>query len=67
MTNHYNWLKTCPPNDMNFRIHLGLASEEDIKQVLSELPEQGNKTKIRLLKAELKRRNRNEKIETENP
>lgn len=61
MTNHYNWLKTCPPNDMNFRIHLGLASEEEIKQLLSELPEQGNKTKIRLLIAELKRRNKNEK------
>lgn len=60
MTNHYSWLKTCPPNDGNYRIHLGLASEEEIRQVLSELPEQGNKTKIRVLKAELKRRNRNE-------
>ena len=58
----YSWLKTCPPNDWNFRIRLGLASEEDIKQVLSELPEKGNKTKIRLLKAELKRRNRNENL-----
>lgn len=57
----YSWLKTCPPNDMNFRIHLVRASEEDIRQVPSELPEKGNKTKIRLLKAELKRRNKNEK------
>ena len=56
----YSWLKTCPPNDMNFRIHLGRASEEDIRQLLFELPEKGNKTKIRLLKAELKRRNRND-------
>lgn len=60
MTNHYSWLKTCPPNDFNFRIHLGLSSEEDIRQLLSELPEKGNKTKIRLLKAELNRRNKNE-------
>lgn len=60
MTNNYNWLKTCPPCDVNFRIHLGRASEEDIRQLLFELPEQGNKTKIRLLKAELKRRNRND-------
>ena len=67
MTNHYSWLKTCPPNDCNFKGHLGLASEEEIKQLLSELTEQGNKTKIRLLKAELKRRNNHEKIETQNP
>lgn len=60
MTNHYSWLKTCPPNDLNFRIHLGLSSEEDIRQLLSELPVQGNKTKIRLLKAELNRRSRND-------
>lgn len=56
----YSWLKTCPPNDVNFKGHLGLANEEEIKQLLSELPEQGNKTKIRLLKAELNRRNRND-------
>lgn len=51
-----SWLYSCPCNDGNFKKHLEYATKEDIELVLSVLPEQGNKTKIKVLKAELKRR-----------
>lgn len=53
---HKAWLETCPTSDCNFKIHLKAANAEDIKEVLASLPEQGNKTKIKILQNELKRR-----------
>lgn len=55
---HVSWLYSCPCNDGNFKSHLKLASKEDIELVLSVLSESGNKTKIKFLKAELNKRNR---------
>ena len=55
---HASWLYTCPCNDGNFNIHLKEASKEEINRVLAFLPEKGNKTKIKVLKAELKRRDK---------
>lgn len=53
---HKSWLLTCPCGDGNFKAHLREASDAVIEEVLSELPEQGNKSKIAVLTAELKRR-----------
>lgn len=53
---HKAWLETCPTSDCNFKPHLKQASVEDIKEVLAGLPEQGNRTKIKILQNELKRR-----------
>ena len=54
---HASWLFSCPCSDGNFKSHLKAASKEDIELVLSVLSENGNKTKIKILKAELNRRN----------
>ena len=53
---HKIWLLTCPCGDGNFKAHLKLATESDIEEVLGELSEKGNKSKIAVLTAELKRR-----------
>lgn len=53
---HKSWLLTCPCGDGNFKIHLKEASITVIEEVLAELPEKGNKSKIAILTAELKRR-----------
>ena len=55
---HKAWLETCPTSDGNFKAHLKEASVEDIREVLAGLSEQNNKTKIKVLQAELKRRER---------
>ena len=47
---HKSWLASCPCNDGNFKAHLTLASESDIKSLIEELPEKGNKSKISILK-----------------
>lgn len=56
MIDNKNWLRTCPCGDCNFKIHLVQATDEEISELLAELPENGNKTKIAVLKRELKRR-----------
>lgn len=61
MSTHYSWLKTCPCGDGNFKIHLREASTEEIERVIEDLPEKGNKSKITVLKAELRRRERSGK------
>lgn len=53
-----SWLASCPPNDSNFKSHLKTATKQDLQKLIAELPEQGNITKIKALKAELKRRER---------
>lgn len=52
------WIKDCPKSDTNFRPHLQAATVVELYELISELPEQGNKTKIKAIKAELKRRNK---------
>lgn len=56
MTEHKDWLRSCPVGDCNFKTHLPLADNEDILSLLSELPDKGNKTKNQVLHRELKRR-----------
>lgn len=53
-----SWLASCPPNDGNFKCHLKTAPKQDLQELIAELPEKGNITKIKALKAELKRRER---------
>lgn len=50
------WLKSCPTGDGNFKAHLKTVTEQEIQELIEELPEQGNITKIKALQAELKRR-----------
>ena len=58
---HKSWLLSCPCGDGNFKVHLKEAPTEEIESVVEELPEQGNKSKIAALKAELRRRKRDQK------
>ena len=56
-----SWLESCPAGDCNFKAHLKTAMVEEIEELIAELPEQelpeqGNITKIKALKAELRRR-----------
>ena len=53
---HKSWLLSCPCGDGNFKAHLKEASVAVIEEVISELPEKGNKSKIAVLKAELRKR-----------
>lgn len=53
---HKSWLATCPTSDGNFKIHLKQASVQDLQEVIGSLPEYGNKTKLKVLQAELRKR-----------
>ena len=53
---HISWLKSCPASDANFTSHLKQALARNIANLIDELPEKGNKTKISTLKAELRKR-----------
>ena len=53
---HKSWLATCPTSDGNFKIHLKKASVQDLQEVIGSLPEYGNKTKLKVLQAELRKR-----------
>lgn len=53
---HKTWLATCPTSDVNFKIHLKEANVQDLQEVIGELPEYGNKTKLKVLQAELRKR-----------
>lgn len=55
-TDNIKWLLSCPCGDMNFKNHLKSASEGELKSTLMELPEFHNKTKIKAIKSELRRR-----------
>ncbi len=54
--NNINWLLSCPCNDCNFKNHLKYASIDELKATLSQLPEYHNKTKIKVIKSEIRRR-----------
>lgn len=53
-----SWLKSCPIGDVNFKTHLKTATEQEIQELIVELPKKGNITKIKALQSELKRRNK---------
>ena len=53
---HASWLYSCPCSDGNFKNHLENATNEEIRKVIAELSEKGNKSKILTLQRELKRR-----------
>lgn len=53
-----NWIVSCPCNDGNFKIHLKSATADELKEALSKMPEYHNQTKIKAIKAELRRRTR---------
>lgn len=57
-TENVKWLLSCPCNDANFKIHIKSASVIELKSALMKLPEFHNKTKIKMIKAEIKRRNK---------
>ena len=42
-----SWLASCPPNDGNFKYHLKTATKQDLQELIAELPEKGNITKIK--------------------
>ena len=50
------WLLSCPCGDGNFKAHLKEATKDEILSALVILPEKGNKTKIKVLQTELKKR-----------
>lgn len=53
---HKSWLASCPVSDGNFKAHLKQASIEELQELINELPEQGNKTKLNTLNLELRKR-----------
>lgn len=53
---HKSWLESCPVNDCNFKPHLKSASDEELQELINKLPEHGNKTKLKVLQAELRKR-----------
>lgn len=53
---HKSWLASCPANDGNFKAHLKQATNKEIQELIDELPEKGNKSKIATLKTELRKR-----------
>ena len=53
-----SWLITCPPGDGNFKANLKRASKSELELALEEIPQEGNKTKRKLIEGEIKRRNK---------
>jgi hypothetical protein len=60
MNENVRWLVSVPANDCNFKNHLKYASVNELEEALKRLPEYGNKTKIKAITAELRRRTKNE-------
>ena len=56
--NDKSWIKSVPASDGNLRPHLQAATDVELYELITELPEQGNKTKIKAIQAELRRRNK---------
>lgn len=59
MKEDIKWLLSCPCGDCNFKSHLKSASVTELNSTLSKLPENGNKTKIKAINAEIRRRLKN--------
>ena len=62
MNNNANWLVMCPSNDGNFKNHLEYASAEEVREALHIIIGQHNtKTKEKILRAALKRKEQDTK------
>ena len=59
---HGSWLKTCPATDGNFKVHLQQASLSELKDVYDSLPDEGNKTKKKVILQEIRKRSKREDI-----
>lgn len=55
---NFSWLMHTPISDVNAQSALKRASVDELKAVLAFLPQEGNKTKIKAIQAEIKRRNK---------
>ena len=53
---HASWLNSCPAGDENFKTHLQQASISELKEVYEKLPDEGNKTKKKVILQEIKKR-----------
>lgn len=64
MGNNIGWLTTVPATDMNFKLHLGYATVEEIKESISILTGKGEKRNVSRIKAlEMELRKRKEENE----
>ena len=52
------WLYGTPSSDENFKNALRRATVEELQEVLSALPEAGNKTKIAAIQREIRKKTR---------
>ncbi len=53
---NFSWLISTPISDDNAKNALKRASMEELKAVLAFLPQEGNKTKLKAIEAEIRRR-----------
>lgn len=59
MSNNISWLMTVPSGDGNFKSALERATDEEIREAISNLDgKSGVKTKLKALEAELRKRSR---------
>ena len=56
---HASWLATCPATDGNFKTHLAQASLSELEKVYNALPDEGNKSKKKVILREIKKREQN--------
>lgn len=59
LDDNVRWLLDTPIGDQNAKNALKRATVSELEQVLEQLPLEGNKTKIKALQAELKRKKKN--------
>lgn len=60
-SDNVSWLTTVPASDGNFKLHLGYATIEEIKQAIEICKNQEkSKSKTTALERELKRRTKDE-------
>lgn len=63
-SDNVSWITTVPASDCNFKLHLGYATVEEIKQAIEICKEQEKgKSKITALERELRRRAKDEQSE----
>lgn len=62
MSDNIGWLTTVPVSDGNFKLHLGYATIDEIKQAIEICTEQEkSKSKIAALERELRRREKHDR------
>lgn len=58
---HASWLMTCPSTDGNFKTHLEQATVSELQEVYNALPEEGNKTKKKVILKQIRKSTKQEK------